>query len=206
MNHRHRWRIICRTGRGKTTTVDLGCKCKERINRLATLKEVAEFKRQDELSKKFLTGTHTIWHNFAKKFFKFKEIPIPKKYHKAFGKTNNVRDGWKFQGYKLMCAVEKWAEKYPDDVFITSIDDDCFMGARMVFIVSRSPYSIMGVNVVILTQQSKTIEFFLYPDHIQSRWRRKTTGVLPILQGLHKLATKLELAEKRFRKKHKVSW
>lgn len=124
------------------------------------------------------TGVHEVWHKFTKKFYKYKKVKVTKEERKRwpvlFGKRKyqTYRDGWKYTGYKLMRAVRKFAEKYPKNVEVLSIDDSAHASSDMVFIHHIRKYGKdkgknWGTTVVVITQcdGQPPCEFFMYPGH-----------------------------------------
>lgn len=94
-------------------------------------------------------NVHYVWHEFCRKF-------------------QAKEDGYKLTGYALMCAVEKWAERYPRDVFVVGCDDDSHSCSDLVVIEHRSRTVYMGATVVYIPQlHGAPAEFFLYPGERQ---------------------------------------
>lgn len=85
------------------------------------------------------------------------------------------------QGFDLMEAVEKWADKWPDRVLITSCDDMSFTSSLMVFITGDEPNGgYWGTHCIVISQcdGQPPKEFFMYPGHSQ--------GVLDVLNNIQK--------------------
>jgi len=105
---------------------------------------------RDKIHKQFHPAprddVHFVWHKFMSKFM------------------SRTTDGYRLNGYALMQAVERWAAKYPKDVFITGCDDGSHASSNLVVIEHRSAQMYMGATVVYIPQLSGTpTEFFLYP-------------------------------------------
>ena len=88
-------------------------------------------------------------------------------YHKFVDKFMVVGK-WKFKGYDLIIAVERWALKYPSDVIVTYCDDSYHASSLLVFIKHQAikhPY--WGTTMVYIPQCTgeNPIEIFLYPTH-----------------------------------------
>lgn len=124
-------------------------------------------------------GIHKVFHEFCKKFYKYKRVRITGllKKHKVFGnsKYHNVRDGWKYAGYKLMQEVEKFAEKYPKDIEVVNIDDSCHASSSLVLIhhiptTGPDKGKNWGTTAIVVTQcdGQPPCEFFMYPGHQKS--------------------------------------
>jgi hypothetical protein len=153
------------------------CKCGEEIERPETPDELL-----DHDIKKMLTepGVHKVWFDFSKRF-------CPQK-----------KDGtqpWKMKGWKLMCAIEKWAKKYPKDVRITGCDDSHYMGSDIVLIEHRVPGSwrkarYHGTTMIFVPQNGEEpAHVFLYPGH--------TKLLIEALTSIRKEAQPLQAAESR---------
>jgi len=99
----------------------------------------------------------TAWDSFNEKF---RTAPTPSEYH-----------GWKYTGYELMTAVEKWAKRWPKDVAICCIDDAHFSSSSIVFILcwdKQTKKKLFGTSVVVIPQNSgQPCDFFMYPQHRQ---------------------------------------
>ena len=122
-------------------------KCGAEVERKATPGERAILKDDDFWSLR--PALHKVWHEFQRRFYTPK---TPREYR------------WK--GYDLMLRVEKWAEKYPEDVRIVRIDDAAFAGSILVLVEHRTPLKYMGTTAVCIPQCTgeDPLEFFLYPD------------------------------------------
>lgn len=94
---------------------------------------------------------HRVWHNFWRKFKKDDST-------------------YKLEGYELMCAVEKWAKKFPTHVTITRCDDKAYTSSALALIQHRATAShrYHGTTVVFIPQsQGSPCEFFLYKGHAE---------------------------------------
>ncbi len=93
------------------------------------------------------TSLHKVWFDFCKRF--------------------KNEDKYLFIGYELMQKVEKWAKKYPKDVFISPCDDAVFASSLLVLIEHRTKNEYMGTTVVVIPQCTgeTPLEFFLYLTH-----------------------------------------
>jgi hypothetical protein len=112
-------------------------------------KEIAEHRKMQ----KQIMHIHSVWHEFERRF-----------------KDPHSQLKYKWIGYKLMCKIEKWAEKHPREVKLSHIDDAFFAGSLAAFIYHRTKNDYMGVTVVIVPQctDQQPMEFFLYPDDAKS--------------------------------------
>jgi hypothetical protein len=114
--------------------------------------------------KKKSATIHKVWHAFQRKFFE-----------------NGDGHTWKWTGYDLTCKVEKWAKRYPKDVFSGHIDDSHFCSSDIYFILHRDGKKNQGTTVVVLTQcdEQPPCEFFMYPIHVK--------GMIDILSKINKM-------------------
>jgi hypothetical protein len=114
---------------------------------------------------------HRVWHNFQKHF-----IDRPEGEPKSF----------KWKGYELSQKIERWAQKYPEDVHICAIDDSHFMSSDLVLIEHKSKKSWMGVSAVLVCQNNDpVVQFFLYPGHVEN-----------VMKALAKVTVKAKKLEK----------
>lgn len=76
-------------------------------------------------------------------------------------------DGWRWTGWDLIKRVEKWAEKYPKDVYIAGCDDTYHTTSNIVLVLHRTGRRLWGTTVYVLTQCDglPPKEFFLYSGH-----------------------------------------
>lgn len=91
---------------------------------------------------------------------------IHKVYHSFCNELGSDFDGYKYEGYELMCKAQEWAKKFPNDVHIVGCDDDVHAGAVLLLIEHKSDRGYWGTTVVLMEQfKPKPCQFFLYPDH-----------------------------------------
>lgn len=158
--HRHRWHI---SGQSITNTT-LSCRCGEHRDRPASKQEVVDLKQQIKEMTRRSSAIHRVWHAFQRKFFE-----------KANGHT------WKWTGYNLMCKIERWAKKYPKDIFSAGIDDSHHAGSDIYFILHRDGKKNWGTTVIVITQcdGQPPCEYFMYPGHAK--------GIIDILKKINKM-------------------
>jgi hypothetical protein len=153
--HAHKWTIRSYS----TKEITFVCKCQETLTRAATKEEARKIKQGFADMLRHSTAIHRVWHTFKRRYM----------------------DGgtFKLSGFALMESVEKWAERFPDDVHILGCDDSMYMGSDIVLIEHKTPSSWHGVTAVIIPQCGDPVaQVFLYPSHVG--------GVLRALQGIHK--------------------
>lgn len=173
MKHRHYYRSWGST----RDIVYMRCKCGEQIERPATKKEIADFKDMLDFKK---PGVHRVWFDFEDRFIR----------HKKDGSCE-----WKLKGWKFICAVQKWAKKYPRDVRTCRCDDSHFMGSDIVLIEHRvtggwRKAKYMGTTVVIIPVNGDgPLQVFLYPSH--------TEPLIKALQEVRREAHPLEKLERQ---------
>lgn len=141
--HRHRFKL-------QSYCVDkltFKCSCGESKERKPTRGERMEIRRSFKAMLK-PTKIHHIWHRFVKRF-----------------KPDGIN--WGKKGHDLMCAVERWARKYPS-IKLVACDDYCHAGARLVLIPHEKNDEYWGTTVIFLQQFGDPAEFFLYPWHHES--------------------------------------
>ncbi len=140
MAHRHSFRYS--SCKGKNVT--FRCSCGEFRERKAKREEAQWLK--ESLKKSSLV--HKVWHDFVQRF-------------------GDSPKSWKCEGADFQDRVEKWAEKYPNDVRITTCDDSYFSTSLLVLIEHRTANAYMGTTVVVIPQCSgdPPSQFFLYPGH-----------------------------------------
>jgi len=144
----HIWVRVSRNGKEITKECK---KCHEKKTSKMTPYEKRQYKKMME-NLFSPSPMHKVWYDFQKKF-------------------GSANDGsWKYKDkWKMMCAVGRWAKKYPKDVYICNIDDSVHAGSDIVFILHRtSPRRIWGVTVIVITQcdDQKPFEYFMYPSHM----------------------------------------
>jgi len=141
----------------------LYCSCGEHKERPATKQEAVNHKQWIKDMGKRSDAMHRVSHIFQRKFFE-----------KGTG-------AWKWTGYSLMCKMEKWAKKYPEDVFCAGIDDSHFCGSDIYFILHRDGKMNWGTSVVVITQcdGQPPCQYFMYPGHL--------TGILDVLKKIDKM-------------------
>jgi len=162
--HRHVWHHVWH-GRDD---IGLRCECKAVCERKMTSYEKLQWKAHEKRFNAEIKRENKVWWEFERKFKtrkKEKRVKIGKKWF-----TPLLQDGWKWSGYDLMSRVEKWAEKYPEDVYVCYCDDTHFTGSRIFLILHRpGPRRIWGTSAVAVTQCDglPPKEFFLYPGHMK---------------------------------------
>jgi hypothetical protein len=185
------------SGKGlKNVTVCFNCrKCTTRYERAATAaeKRVFEKYRADDFPKKDKpeNDVHRVYHEFCKKFYKFHKTGESEFLGKMFPQGES-KPRW--TGYALDQRVEKWAEKYPDDVRMVRVDDDYFSSSSLVLIEHKTKKKYMGTTVVFIPQcaPDPIATFFLYPSH-----RR---GLVEALAAIEGQAKPIQLAERTHQK------
>jgi hypothetical protein len=144
----------------RTTALTLGfycTRCKERVERKATPGERAFHAKwyRNPLDTAMSTGgVHKVWHEFQRKF-------------KPVNALGNHEWDDRVPAYDLMERIEKWAKKYPKDVFCLGVDDSHFASSLLVLIEHRTENDYMGTSAVVISQCSGAppAEFFMYPGH-----------------------------------------
>lgn len=128
-------------------------RCNERVERKATPGE-RKFHAEWNSSIFKPLPIHKVWHEFMRKF-----MPENKK--------TRQREWLDIPSIALMDRIEKWAEKYPKDVFCLSVDDSHFTSSLLVLVDHKTEDKYMGTSVVMISQCSGAppAEFFLYPGH-----------------------------------------
>ena len=170
--HKHKWEILSYS----INEICFACfKCKESIIRKPNKIESAWIKKYNKsnIHTKPENDVHRVWHKFINKFTESTTGPMQ----------------WKCIGHTLEKSVEVFAKRYPNDVHITSCDDDFFCGSSLVFIEHKSSTSYMGVSVVYVPQCTgeNPICFFLYPCHAN-----ELINVLKLLIGNRKSFISIE--------------
>lgn len=200
--HKHHFVVSYWSGR----SVSYLCRCGASKNRNTTSDEEKEIKRRMltslDLPDNHPDNIHRVWHDFSRRFAKFKKISFEGKSmrHPERTKTytHRVADGWKYTGWELIVAIEKWAKKYPDDVFQATVDDSSYMGSRLFFIVHRNRISYHGTTVFYAPQDGQGAGyFFMYPGHRAS--------VEEALQRVLDTQNHMARVAREWRKKHPVN-
>jgi len=112
-------------------------------------------------------NVHRVWHAFQDYFIR--RVPEGEPFEFCGKMMRHEREEWKWRGYELMCRINKWADKHPNDVFIHGCDDSHFMGSDMVYILHRSQTEWMGVTVLFVPQNGDEPKHaFYYPGHMLS--------------------------------------
>jgi hypothetical protein len=180
--------------RGDGKVVYFRCKgCDRREERPSTPAERRWFSA-DTHSWNRSSGLHAVWHEFARRFKRQVVTGTGKIGKKTFKYTQEV---WRWIGYELMQRVAKWAVKYPDDVRITSCDDNHFSSSDLVLIEHKTRDRYMGTTVVYVPQCSgeQPIDFFLYPSHRHA--------LIKTLQAIGKVAAVVERRERAVERAHR---
>jgi hypothetical protein len=205
---RHRWYVWSWTHarKAENAQIHFQCqKCKAQYSRKVTAAEAKFYSEYVSLRdwlrpNKKKRGIHTVFQDFCKRFevrTKTGETKIGKK------KVNLYKESWRWKGFKMMEHVEKWAEKWPDDVQITSVDDDHYCGSMVVFIEHKAPDAYHGTTLVYIPQCTgeDPIRFFLYPGHHQ--------GIVKALaivkeRSLPSIKGEAKATQKRYALQHKL--
>jgi hypothetical protein len=155
----HKWYVSSHTVPGrkkykkheKRPEIIFNCrKCQVRIIRQMTDKEIVKYHKRWHDTRKDIERRQHRWHDFVQKV-------LNKKHNK----------GEVLSGYKLQEVAEKYAKRYPKEVFIATCDDSYFTGSRIIII----PVKKMGANMVYIPQNDqcgKPVDLFLYPYHLDS--------------------------------------
>lgn len=115
-------------------------------------------------------ATRAEWRVATAGFEKGKHIH--RVYHNYMKKFRDDKGNYKLTGYELMVAIARWAKRYPDDVRVTSCDDDYFMSSEVVYIQHRTHDSYMGTSVIFIPQKGdQPNEMFLYPHALEAMLR-----------------------------------
>ena len=129
-----------------------GTGCGHHFSAKPTKAERAYLKAQHSEMNRHSMAIHKTWHAFCHKF------------------GNKEGRGWKYKGYEFMCAVEKWAKKYPE-VQIVGVDDNHHASSSLVLVphFDKRRHDYWGTTVVYIPQCSgeDAIDFFLYPGHLE---------------------------------------
>jgi len=182
--HTHRWT----TASYNVAQVSEHCTvsgCSARRDRDPTPTEKKQIKeRLRSFRRKFnprsKDNIHRVWHDFARRF--------------VLTDPETATHRFKVTGYELMCQIEKWATKYPNDVTVLRCDDDMYMGADLVCIDHKARAQWHGMTVVFVNQQGhEPTKFFLYPGHVKN--------FLKHLVRTDKLTTVLERKEEAERRR-----
>ena len=137
--HKHRFKPSSLCGK----KLSLRCNCGEYKERELTRAEQYLHKQWNKDSFEESGKLHAVWHSFVR----------------------NILNK-KLRGYKLICAVEKWANKFPT-VDIVNCDDDWFMSSAIVFIPHENSREYMGTTMVVLPQNGdEPTRMFFYPGHM----------------------------------------
>lgn len=126
------------------------CKCKE--ERRATPGEYVFYSSFAKNN----SHIHKVWFDFLKKFKKTVKLD-----------NGGTDEKYKYYGYDLIEKVEKWSDKYPDDVKICNVDDSSHSGSILVLIEHKTKSEYFGTTAIMISQCSGSppVEFFLYPHH-----------------------------------------
>lgn len=157
--------------------------CTYEVKRKKTPAQKRAWKRKWDREEKESNIMHACFRSFTKKF---------------------MDDRGKFKpglrGYELMCAVEDWAKKWPDDAIHAGCDDSHFTSSDIWFILHRVKRRLWGTTVIVLTQcdGQEPIEFFLYPGH--------AFRIMMVLQHLEKFAGWDKIANYLKRERRKPKW
>lgn len=163
MPHRHAWRRKSQSAK----MIWFGCDCGAKKSRPSSPRERQRFLAEHQELMAECDRQNRVCREFDRTF---KNSVIRRV--RIGGKVISGREytGWKYTGYDLMSRVERWAKKYPKDVYISGIDDTHFASSDLVFILHRpSPRRIWGTTCVVITQLDGVPpkEFFMYPGHRQ---------------------------------------
>lgn len=143
MKHKHEWVVKSYCG-GMT---DYACaECGAAKTSQTTKKQAQELERND----KRIEQTHALYHLLLAKYF------------------DESTNKWKKKGWEFIQIMEKWAKKYPKDIFNAGVDDNYHAGSDIFFIRHGTKRSHMGYTALYIPQCTgeDPIAFFLYPgDH-----------------------------------------
>lgn len=163
MKHRHNW---CKIGWSGKEVWWRCKKCPEEQIRPHTERSLIAMDKHDKFFEQKMDRQNKIADEFDKKFRIQQEVVFKGYDNKTF--RSKEATSWKWEGYELIRRVEKWATKYPKDVFVCSIDDTHFSSSVIVFILHRpTRRKLWGTSVIVLTQcdNKPPKEFFMYPSH-----------------------------------------
>lgn len=99
-----------------------------------------------------------------------KELRRPMEIHKISHAFTRATE--EMSGYPMMTAARRWADKHPERVMVSRVDDDFHAGSLLAFITHEVPKgpkkTWFGVSVHYIPQCTgeKPIRFFLYPGHV----------------------------------------
>lgn len=176
--HRHVMATVAWCGK----EIEKKCKsCDYRSKRPMTKREQANFDKSQKRLTERTNKLHKVWHEFSAKFMAFKDTGPITIGGKTYKKNMN-RDGWKYQGFDFMERVERWAKKYPKDVYVLRIDDSYHASSDLVFVLHRSgERTNWGTSVVVITQCDgiPPKEYFMYPGHAK--------GIAEVLNKINKM-------------------
>ena len=154
--HKHRWVVHGHRGmfgqRGKTFVIEF-CKCKEQRERPAT-----------EPERKKIHERHLRFERRTKLM------------HKAWRPAQQLMDEYKGcieqdRKAELSVKLEKLAEKFPEHIFYSRVDDDYFTGSDLWFFPhwyddKKAGKGFWGTTVCFIPQcaDDPPVRFFLYPE------------------------------------------
>jgi hypothetical protein len=96
------------------------------------------------------TEINRVYHDFCKRFQNGQDLGAPPKYH--------------LRGWKLIEAVEKWAQNNKDRVNIIRTNDRLFSSSILVLIDNVDKSHFHGTTVIHIPQcaEEQPHEFFMY--------------------------------------------
>ena len=116
--------------------------------------------------------------------------------------TLKARDGhgrYRLEGYELMKAVGRWAERWPGDARIVPCDDGDFMSSSILLVEHRTARTYMGTTVVVIPQSSgPPCEIFLDPSD--------RNALIEALKDIRDGARPAQRAERRRIKDERSVW
>ena len=128
-----------------------GSGCGHHFDVKPTPSEKAYLKLQMKEMNRHSRSIHRTWHAFCRKF----------------GGSPDKK--WKLMGYDFMCAVDRWAQKWPE-IQVVTVDDNYHTTSYLVLVphYDKQQKDYWGTTCVYIPQCSgeDPIDFFLYPSHL----------------------------------------
>lgn len=178
---RHAYRHTSWSGNGKHVVLYFQCQhCPSSKSRMAGPIERREWRANNPLTARTrATNIHYVWHKFQHAFLQRDEQ----------GNVDPYANDWTFHGGANWAGVERFAKRYPNDVWLVRCDDAHHASSDLILVDHKTRDQYMGTTVVYVPQCTgeKPIQFFLYPSH-----RFRLAGALDTISRLAKPVTRRE--------------
>jgi len=126
------------------------CECGEKVTRPPTPEEEVEMQAYIDRQNKEMDKMHALWHELSPKIYFDEEKPfqLPR-------------------GRELTDIVDLFREEHPE-VVRTGCDDNHHMTSDIYLVPHETESYYWGTTVLVACQEGSTIEFFLYPSHLNA--------------------------------------